>query len=261
MQPEFTQNWVRFSYMNQIGFGVLQNQSVQVYNGNMFDAPSLSGERIELTEVELLTPCVPGKMLGLWNNFYSRAAKEGWDIPAEPLYFIKANNCYQAHKQVIRRPQSYRGPIFFEAELGIVMGKICANVTEQAAEKNIFGYTCVNDVTAKEILKRDASFPQWTRAKSFDSFGVFGPAIVTGIDPSVLVVESRLDGDLKQNYAVSDMIFSPQRLVSLISRDITLQPGDVITCGTGPGAEAMQNGQTLEVFIDGVGRLCNAMQG
>lgn len=262
-QHSSSKDWIRYKLLHtpnaDPGFGVLRGKIIEVYRGNMFDAPSASEETLELNQVELLTPCMPGKMLGLWNNFYSRAAKEGWDIPAEPLYFIKANSSYLAHGQSIRRPQSYSGPIFFEGELGIVIGKTCSNISEQVAADHIFGYTCVNDVTAKEILKRDPSFPQWVRAKGFDTFGVFGPSIATGIDPSTLVVQSRLDGELKQDYSVSDMIFQPQRLVSLISRDITLHPGDVIACGTGLDAEAMQNGQTLEVFIEGVGCLSNRM--
>jgi len=123
----------------------------------------------------------------------------------------------------------------------------------------IFGYTCINDVTAKNILKRDPSFPQWTRAKGFDTFGVFGPYIATGLDVDTLVVQSWLDGELLQNYPVTDMVFRPHRLVSMISQDMTLYPGDVIACGTGLNATAMADDQTIEVSIDGIGVLSNRM--
>jgi 2-keto-4-pentenoate hydratase/2-oxohepta-3-ene-1,7-dioic acid hydratase in catechol pathway len=123
----------------------------------------------------------------------------------------------------------------------------------------IFGYTCINDVTAKNILKRDPSFPQWTRAKGFDTFGVFGPCIATGLDVDTLVVQSWLDGELLQNYPVTDMVFRPHKLVSMISQDMTLYPGDVIACGTGLNATAMEDGQTIEVSIDGIGVLSNKM--
>jgi len=132
-------------------------------------------------------------------------------------------------------------------------------VSEAEAGDYVFGYTCINDVTAKEILKRDPSFPQWTRAKCFDTFGVFGPVIATGLDADALVIQSRLDGEVLQDYPVTDMVFRPHRLVSLISQDTTLHPGDIIACGTGLNAAPMQDGQTIEVSIDGIGVLSNRM--
>jgi 2-keto-4-pentenoate hydratase/2-oxohepta-3-ene-1,7-dioic acid hydratase in catechol pathway len=114
-------------------------------------------------------------------------------------------------------------------------------------------------VTAKEILKRDPSFPQWTRAKGFDTFGVFGPWIVTGLDADSLVIQSRLDGRLLQEYPVTDMVFRPHKLVSMISQDMSLYPGDIIACGTGLNAAAMEDGQTIEISIKGIGVLSNRM--
>jgi 2-keto-4-pentenoate hydratase/2-oxohepta-3-ene-1,7-dioic acid hydratase in catechol pathway len=239
--------------------GVLEGNTIDIYEGELFDDPQPVGETCRLDEVDILMPCTPGKMLALWNNFYSRAEHEGWDIPPEPLYFVKTSNSFNAHKHPIIRPLSYDGPVFFEGELGIVMGKTCSHVSEMEAADYIFGYTCINDVTAKDILKRDPSFPQWTRAKGFDTFGVFGPYIATGLDVDALVVQSWLDGELLQNYPVTDMVFRPHRLVSMISQDMTLYPGDVIACGTGLNATAMEDGQTIEVAIDGIGVLSNQM--
>ncbi len=254
-------HWIRYKHNNNKGLGVLVDDLIHIYSGELFANPQPVGETIPLTQVEVLPPCEPKKFLALWNNFYSRAEKEGWDIPPEPLYFTKVSSCFNAHGKDIVRPAEYDGPIYFEGELGIVIGKTCRQVAENAIEDHIFGYTCVNDVTAKEVLQRDPSFPQWTRAKGYDSFGVFGPVIATGIEPDDLIVESILDGEVKQQYPVTDMVFRPRKLVSVLSHYMTLEPGDVIACGTGLGACAMRNGQTIEICINGIGALRNTMHG
>ena len=128
----------------------------------------------------------------------------------------------------------------YEGELGIVIGKRCNNIGEDEAGDYIFGYTCVDDVTAADIITKDPTFAQWARAKSFDTFGVFGPVIATGLDPIPALDRTVLDGKERQNYPVSDMIFPPHRLVSYLSRDMTLLPGDVIACGTSVGVSAMR---------------------
>ncbi|WP_370529121.1 fumarylacetoacetate hydrolase family protein [Undibacterium sp. KW1] len=138
------------------------------------------------------------------------------------------------------------------------MGKTCCNVSEEVASASIFGYTCVNDVTALELLQRDASFAQWCRAKSCDSFGVFGPVIATGLDAQTLTVKTLLNGKERQNYSCRDMIFTPAQIVSMISREMTLFAGDVIACGTSTGAGPLRSGQVVEVVIDGIGSLRNS---
>ena len=155
-------------------------------------------------------------------------------------------------------PTTYDGKVVYEGELGIVIGKRCKEVSEEEAKDYIFGYTCSNDVTAGEIIQKDPTFAQWTRAKGFDTFGSFGPGIVTGIeDPSKLVIKTILNGQERQNYPVSDMVFQPFKLVSMISRDMTLEPGDIISCGTSVGVGSMKQGSTVEVVIDGIGHLTN----
>ena len=124
----------------------------------------------------------------------------------------------------------------------------------------VFGYTCVNDVTIPSLLNRDPTFAQWTRAKGFDTFCPFGPAIATGLEPSQLTVKTLLDGQLRQDYAISDMIFSVPELVSRISQDMTLEPGDVISCGTSLGVGSMRPGSTVEIEIAGIGRLSNPFE-
>ncbi len=199
-------------------------------------------------------------MVALWNNFHALAAKLGNPVPAEPLYFIKGNGSYLASGEPIRRPPSYGGKVIFEGELGIVIGRTCRAVSEADAPAHIFGYTCINDVTAVDLLNKDATFAQWTRAKSFDTFGVFGPVVATGLDPLQLSVRTVLDGQERQNYPVADMVFPPARLVSLISQDMTLDPGDVIACGTSIGVGSMKAGSTVAVTIDGIGTLVNRFE-
>ncbi len=250
--------WVRFEQQGAIGFGVLAGDAIAIHSGDMFAGPQATGKTVPLAAVKLLTPCVPSKMIGLWNNFNALAESLGAAKPSEPLYFLKAPSAFLAHGEAIQRPKSFKGKIVYEGELGIVIGKRCSNVSETEAGDYVFGYTCVNDVTAADIINKDATFAQWCRAKSYDTFGVFGPAIATGLDPAKLSVRTILNGAEKQNYPVSDMIFQPLKLVSLLSRDMTLLPGDVIACGTSVGVSVMREAKnTIEIFIDGIGTLSN----
>jgi 2-keto-4-pentenoate hydratase/2-oxohepta-3-ene-1,7-dioic acid hydratase in catechol pathway len=146
---------------------------------------------------------------------------------------------------------------WYEGELGVVVGARTKSATPAEAATAIFGYTCVNDVTAFEFIHDDPSFEQWTRAKSFDGFAAFGPVIATAVDPAGLVIRTLLNGRERQNYPVSDMIFSPAEIISRISQDMTLEPGDIVACGTSLGVGPMRPGATVEVVIDGVGVLRN----
>ena len=252
--------WVRFDQDGEIGFGTLTGEVVAVHEGDMFSDAAPTGREVPLAHLTLLTPSVPAHFIGLWNNFHAAAEKQGNAIPAEPLYFLKGSNSLLAHGGIIRKPAHYDGRVVYEAELGIVIGRRARDLGETEAAAAIFGFTCVNDVTALEILTRDGSFAQWTRAKSFDSFGVFGPGIATGLDPATLTIRALINGRERQNYPASDMIFSPSRLVSLISRDMTLEPGDVIACGTSIGAGVMRPGTVVEIAIDGIGTLRNSFE-
>lgn len=250
-------HWLRFAHRDSIGFGMVDKDTIQVCSGDLFAGANPTGERLALDAVTLLPPCQPTKMLGLWNNFAARAEFEKLQRPEHPLWFVKTNNCFMAHGEPIRRPEGYAGPVVFEGELGVVIGKPCRNVSEAEADQYVFGYTCVNDVTARQILRSDPSFPQWSRAKSFDSFGPFGPLIATGLEPDALTVRTLVNGEEKQNYPVADMFFRPRAIVSLLSRDMTLMPGDIIACGTSLGAGPIQEGDLVEIEIEGVGRLSN----
>ncbi len=251
--------WIRFERAGQTGFGTLEGDAVAVHDGDMFADPVATPETVALKTLKLLMPCLPSKMVALWNNFHALAKKLELSPPEEPLYFLKANSCFLGPGETIRRPKSYSGRVVYEGELGIVIGRTCRAVAETAAADHIFGYTCINDVTAVDLLNKDPTFAQWTRAKSFDGFGVFGPAIATGLDPAGLRVKTVLNGDERQNYPVSDMICPPARLVSRISQDMTLLPGDVIACGTSLGVGSMKEpSNSVEVTIEGIGTLGNS---
>ena len=148
---------------------------------------------------------------------------------------------------------------FFEGELGIVIGKKCKDVSVDEASRYIFGYTCINDVTAMDLVKQDPSFDQWTRSKSYDTFGIFGPCIACDIDPMSLKVTTTVDGLVKQDYKTSDMFFNVSEIVSFLSHDMTLNPGDIIACGTNSGLGPMKSGQSVTVSISSIGEVTNKL--
>ena len=253
--------WLRFERNGAAGFGTLADDMVSVHRGNMFESPSPTGEQVALSAVRVLAPTQPTKMIALWNNFRALGAKLGVAAPAEPLYLLKPPSSFADPDSVVRRPVGYDGKVVFEGELAIVIGSVCSNATAAEAGAAIFGYTCVNDITAADILQRDPTFPQWARAKGFDGFSPFGPVIATGLRPENLVVRTVLNGSERQNYPIADMVFPAETLVSMLSRDMTLMPGDVICCGTSLGVGAMREASnTVEVTIDGIGTLRNRFE-
>ncbi len=251
-------HWLRFEHRGHIGFGTLDGAAIAVHDGDMFADAAPTGATLALGDVKVLTPTVPGKMIALWNNFHALAAKLDLTPPDEPLYVLKAGTSFLATGETIRRPKAYDGRVIYEGELGIVIGKRCACVSPEEAADHVFGYTCINDVTAVDLLNKDPTFQQWARAKSFDGFGVFGPVVATDIEPAACTVKVVLNGDLRQDYPLSDMIHPPLSLVSLLSHDMTLMPGDVIACGTSVGVGSMKQARnTVEVTIEGIGTLSN----
>ena len=251
--------WLRFQSGARTGFGTLDVDAgtVHVHGGTLFDEPEPSGERLALGEIAWLTPCAPSKIIGLWNNFHALADKNGWARPTEPLYFLKAPSSAAAHDQAIAALPEALGRVAYEGELAIVIGRRARCIAPDAAAAHIFGYTCANDVTAIELLGRDPAFPQWTRAKSFDGFAAFGPVIETAFDPARATLRTRVAGRERQHYALADMIFAPAELVSRLSHDMTLEPGDLILCGTSLGVLPMKPGSEVEVEIEGIGVLAN----
>lgn len=252
-------HWCRVEVDGQPRVGRLDGNHIALLDGGLFDNPSPTGETVDPDQAIWLPPVAPRQFLGLWNNFYERQRLEGTQVPDFPLFFVKLGNSLSAHHQPIHRPAGYHGRVKFEAELGIVIGRPCYQATRESIDDTIFGYTCVNDVTAPDPLFANDEFPQWCRAKGMPGFGPIGPYVASGIEPSGLRVKGILDGEPKQDYPVSDMIFSPQDIVWHISREIALYPGDVIACGTSVGAVDMAEGQTIVVEIQGIGSLSNQL--
>ena len=254
-----SKRWVRFIDAGSTGFGTLEGQQVQEFTGSLFDRPAPTGRVLPLAELKLLAPTQPSKVVALWNNFKALGDKLGLSAPNEPLYFLKSPNSFLNPFETIVKPPG-DGKVVFEGELGIVIGKTCKGVAEADAMAHVFGYTCANDVTSADELNRDPSFAQWVRSKGHDSFCPFGPCVATALDPTTLVVKTTLNGDVRQNYPVSDMRFSVAQLVSMISQDMTLVPGDIILCGTSLGVGSMKPGSTIEVEIAGIGTLSNRFE-
>ncbi len=253
-------SWTRFQLAHgHIGFGVLDNDRITEYEGDMFGDPVRSGKVLKLDDVTLRSPCMPTKVVALWNNFHALSEKLDKAAPSHPLFLIKPPLSVIGAGEPIRRPKGYAGKIAYEGELGIVIGKRCSNVPVDEAAGYIFGFTCVNDVTAIELLNEDPNFVQWCRSKGFDTFSCIGPVIQCDFDWRGARVVTKLDGVERQNYPLSDMIFSPEQQVSLISHDMTLMPGDVIACGTSIGVGSIRDGSSIEVSIDGIGALSNTL--
>ncbi len=250
-------SWIRFEHNNDIHLGLLADELVNIYEGNLFETPQATGDSVPVEQVKILAPFIPNSILALWNNFHERAEAEGQTIPETPLYFMKPVTSVIGPGDTIYRPKGHSGRVIFEAELGVVIGKRCSNISADEAADVIFGYTCVNDVTAIEFLFEDKAFQQWTRSKGFDTFTPIGPQITTDIDPADLRIYAHQGEVTRQDYPVSDMIYSPYQVVAMISQYQTLVPGDLICLGTSVGARTMKPGTEIEVSIPGIGSLLN----
>lgn len=198
---------------------------------------------------------IPGKIIGIGQNYRAHAAEMGKGIPEEPLMFLKPPSAIILDGAAIERPSGYER-VDFEGELGVVIGKRAQRVSRASALSFVRGYTCVNDVTVRDLQKKDG---QWTRAKGFDTFCPFGPRIVPGLDPTNLRITTRLNGTVKQDSSTSDMIFDVATLIEFVSRHMTLEPGDLITTGTPSGVGNLSVGDVVEVEISGIGVLKNSV--
>jgi 2-keto-4-pentenoate hydratase/2-oxohepta-3-ene-1,7-dioic acid hydratase in catechol pathway len=252
------ERWLRYRVDDADAFGMLHGDEVHEHRGDLFGDKAPTGRRVALARIRLLMPVQPSKVIALWNNFGQLREKLQLGVPEEPLYLLKSPNSWSAHGDPIPLPRG-GGKVAFEGELGIVIGRRCSAATASDAMAHVFGYTCANDVTLSEVLFRDASFAQWTRAKGPDGFCPIGPVVATGLDAASLRVKTLLDGQVRQDYPISDMTFSVAQLVSRISFDMTLLPGDVILCGTSVGVGSIKPGSLVEVEIDGIGRLANRL--
>ena len=252
-------NWVTFLLENKEHIGTLSDGKITVYEGNMFADPIKTDATYSADQVQIINPCKPSKMIALWNNYQSLATEKGLSKPGNPLYLNKATSCIIEQRENIISPKTYTENIFFEGELGIVIGKTCKDISVEKSSEYIFGFTCINDVTAMDLVKKDPTFDQWTRSKSYDTFGIFGPCIATDIDPMSLTVKTTVDGQIKQDYNTSDMFFDVYEIVSFLSHDMTLYPGDIIACGTNSGLGPMVSGETVTVSVSSIGQVVNKL--
>ena len=250
--------FMRFEHDGKAGFGVLEGESkMRVYEGDMFAAARPTSKVIDLSSVKVLIPCVPGKMVALWNNSRIQIETLKRETPKEVLWFLKPPSSFITTGESIVYPVAHTERVVLEGELGIVIGKKCKDVTPVEARDCIFGYTVINDITAQDVVKRDNTFPQYDRAKGYDTFGIFGPCIETEVDPMTLRMRSYVNGKLKQNFPVTDYVFNPFQTVAEIAKTVTLYPGDVICMGTSLNAAPIVPGDNVEIRIDGIGALVN----
>jgi len=244
---------IRFEYQSMTCHGIIRGDKVWRISGGLFDEWYEQGDPFPLSDVRLLSPCLPSKIVAVGLNYRDHAMELSMEIPKEPIIFIKPGTSICGPEDPIRYPP-FSDQVDYEAELGVVIQRHTKDIDPSEAPEYILGYTCINDVTARDLQKRDG---QWTRAKSFDSFCPIGPCIETELDPSDCRVECFLNGEVRQSSSTKNQVFPPFFLVSFISRIMTLLPGDIIATGTPPGVGAMNIGDEVEVSVEGVGRLKN----
>ena len=244
---------VRFSIGKKIGYGVLKNKSIRVIQGNPFRAIRYSGVSVRLSDVKLLAPCVPSKIVCLGLNYLNHAKESNAAPPSNPLIFLKPPTAVIGPEDKIIYPEMSKR-VDYEGEMGVVIKKRTSHVTKEEALEYVLGYTCFNDVTARDLQSSDG---QWTRAKGFDTFASIGPCIETELNPAKTPVETYLNGKLVQKGNTADLIFPVREVISFISRVMTLLPGDVIATGTPEGIGPMKVGDVVEVRIAPIGVLRN----
>jgi 2-keto-4-pentenoate hydratase/2-oxohepta-3-ene-1,7-dioic acid hydratase in catechol pathway len=246
----------RFKVDGIVSYGVAEGDVV--YRSETFGGAATRLDVFPLKDVELLAPAVASKVVAVGLNYKDHITEFGrTEIPSEPVIFLKAPSALIGHDHPIVLPKDI-GQVDYEAELGVVILKTARRVSESTALEHVLGYTCVNDVTARALQKKDV---QWARAKSYDSFAPVGPWITSGLDWRSLAVGSRVNGEEKQKGNTRDMIFSVPFLVSFISNVMTLFPGDIISTGTPVGVGPLKAGDVVEVTIEGVGTLRNPVVG
>ena len=249
---------VRFELGGRTGYGIIEGEKISVLWGAPYGGgwTNTTGELLSLPEVTLLAPCEPSKIVAMGLNYRDHAAEFGHPLPTEPLLFMKPSTSVIGPDEDIVYPEMSRR-VDYEAELAVVIGKTARHVREEDFRDYVLGYTCINDVTARDLQKKDGQF---TRSKSFDTFAPLGPWIETEInDPDNLTVEAFLNGERRQHGNTGNMVFGVAALVSFISRIMTLLPGDVIATGTPAGIGPMQPGDVVEVKLEGIGALRNRL--
>jgi len=243
----------RFHRDGQDRYGVVSGAEVRALTAAPWAGGLPEGPRIELSSVKLLAPVEPSKVVAVGRNYRAHARELGQDVPREPLLFIKPSTAVIGPMDEIRLPEQSK-EVHHESELACVIGQVLTRAGAPEARQGIFGWTCLDDVTARDIQRAEAHF---TRSKSFDTFCPVGPVVETDLDPLDQVVACRVNGEQRQRGFTRDMVVDPFALVAYISQVMTLLPGDVVTTGTPEGVGPLRRGDWVEVEVSGVGVLKN----
>lgn len=239
----------RFKYDNEIFYGEVKEDRIIADKG-------LYNDTFLLTDLQILTPVQPSKIICVGLNYKDHARELGMEIPEEPVFFLKPSSSVIGHLGNIIYPGMSK-QIDYEGELAVIIGKRCKNISRKEANIVIMGYTCFNDVTARDLQKKDV---QWTRSKSFDTFAPFGPYIADPmLDVSKLAIKTHVNGELRQDSSTSNLIFDVPYLIEFISSIMTLERGDIISTGTPAGVGELSIGDEVEVEIENVGLLKNTV--
>lgn len=254
----------RFKAADEVSFGVVVTPekgaiTVRELVGHPFTPPKYSGREFPLSEVRLLAPVLPSKVVAIGQNYADHAAESNADVPDEPLMFLKPSTSVTGPGTAIALPPRSLW-IEHEAELAVVVGRLCRDVPEGSAGDVVLGYTCANDVTARDLQAQDG---QWTRAKGFDTFCPLGPWIETELDltgphPDTLEITCEVNGEPRQFATTKDMVHSVSKIISWVSSVMTLLPGDVLLTGTPAGVGPLKAGDVVDVTITGIGSLVNS---
>lgn len=252
----------RFSIDGNVAFGAVEGESppgstdglvLDIIKGIPFADFELSGTKVPLSKVRLLPPVLPNKVVGIGRNYADHAAELGNEVPDVPVAFFKPSTSVIGPGDAIAYP-SFSQEVHYEAELAVVIGRMCREVPRERARDVILGYTCANDVTARDVQKREK---QWARAKGFDSSCPLGPWVETDLDPSDLTIQCTVNGEQRQLGRTAEMVRSVEDLIVHISEAMTLLPGDVILTGTPAGVGPLNVGDEVAVTIEGIGTLTN----
>ncbi|MBL7126643.1 MAG: fumarylacetoacetate hydrolase family protein [Dehalococcoidales bacterium] len=245
---------VRYSIGSKTEYGILDGERIEAIDGKPYPEIKKLNQFHKLSEVKLMAPCEPTKVVAIGLNYYSHCKETNNPAPKEPMMFYKPSSSVIGPEDKIQNPGCDR--LDWETEFGVVIKAQAKKVSEKDALKYVLGYTCFNDVTARDWQAKDS---QWSRAKGSDTFSPIGPCIETDIDPGNALLEGYHNGELKQKVNTNDLVFGVPALISYITEFITLYPGDIIATGTPAGIGPMKSGDTFEIKIEGVGTLRNTV--
>jgi 2-keto-4-pentenoate hydratase/2-oxohepta-3-ene-1,7-dioic acid hydratase in catechol pathway len=244
----------RIAHPNGLAFGSVEDDdTIREIKDHPFGTPEYSGRSWPLADVRLLAPILPSKIVAVGRNYVDHAAELGNEVPEEPLLFLKpSTSVIGPNARILLPPSSQR--VDYEGELAVVIGRPAREVRAENAESVILGYTVANDVTARDLQRKDVQF---TRSKSFNTFCPLGPWIETELDPSDLGIHTEVDGEVRQDGTTADLVHGIGSLIEYISAIMDLLPGDVILTGTPAGVGPIQAGETVSVTVEGIGTLSN----